>query len=264
MKYAVLLIGALALITCPVHAQSLTIPLTFTNDAATMVVTVGFHPDASDAFDIGLDALAPPPPPAQLFDVRSVIDNTEYIQDMRDTTSAETVFHISLAHSEGSPTFTMQWDAASLAGLGTFEITDDMDGSLFGPLDMTSVNTLDLLSSSTLIENGLRIRVVLGEDNNSVSIDEEREVADQFTLQQNFPNPFNQQTDIAFRISQADHVTLVVYDLLGKEKEVLIDEFKAPGSYTLTWNAQAEASGVYYYSLSVGSQVTTRSMILTR
>ena len=263
MKYAVLL-SALALFTCPIQAQTLTIPLTFTNDAATMVVTVGFHPDATDAFDIGLDALAPPPPPAQLFDVRAVLDNTEYIQDMRDTTSAETFFHIALEHSEGSPSFLVQWDATALAGLGTFEITDDMDGTLFGPLDMTTVGELDILSASALLENGMRIRVVLGEDNNTVSIDEELELADRFTLQQNFPNPFNNQTDIAFSISLADQVTLVVYDLLGKKKDVLVDEFMAPGSYTMTWNAQAEASGMYYYTLTVGSQVATRAMILTK
>lgn len=264
MKYAFLLLGTLVLFSCPVHAQSLTIPLTFTNDAATAVVTVGFNPDASDGFDMGLDQLAPPSPPVQLFDVRSIFDNTEYIQDFRDTTSAETLFHIALTHASGSSSFTLQWDSAALAAeMGTFEITDDMDGSLFGPLDMTAVGTLDLLASPALLDNGLRIRIVMN-DGSSVSIDEEHELADRFTLEQNFPNPFSQQTDIGFTVSQADHVKLVVYDLLGKEKLVLVDGIMAPGAYSYTWDARSEASGMYYYSLSVGSQVSTRSMILAR
>ena len=264
MRFALHLLSVMMLITCPVFAQPLTIPLTFTNDTSAIEVTIGFHPDATDAFDLGLDALAPPPPPSQLFDVRSVLDNIEFIQDMRDTTVTETIFHVALTHTPGSPSFSMAWDATALAGLGTFEITDDMDGSLFGPLDMTTTNTLDILSSSALLDNGLRIRIVLGENNNSVSIDEEKEWVHQFTLEQNFPNPFNQQTDIAFKIPQTDHVRLVVFDLLGKEKAVLVDEFLAPGSYAVSWDAQTEASGLYYYSLSVGPQVETRAMILAR
>ena len=264
MKYAFLLLGTLVLFSCPVHAQSLTIPLTFTNDAATAVVTVGFEPDASDGFDMGLDQLAPPSPPAQLFDVRSIFDNTEYIQDFRDTTSAETLFHIALTQASGSSNFTVEWDSAALATeIGTFEITDDMDGSLFGPIDMKTVGTLDVLASQALLDNGLRIRIELNEGS-TVSIDDEHELADRFTLEQNFPNPFAQQTDIGFTVSQTDHVKLVIYDLLGKEKSVLVDGIMAPGAYSYTWDALSEASGMYYYSLSVGSQTSTRSMILAR
>jgi|GEM_PF-4887347 len=265
MKYAFLLIGTLVLFSCPVNAQSLTIPLTFTNDAASAVVTVGFEPDASDGFDMGLDQLAPPSPPAQIFDVRSIFDNTEYLQDFRDTTSAETLFHIALTQASGSSVFTLEWDSEALAAeMGTFEITDDMDGSLFGPLDMKTVGTLDLLASPALLDNGLRIRIEMNDGGSTVSIDEEHELAERFTLEQNFPNPFAQQTDIGFTVSQTDHVKLVVYDLLGKEKLVLVDGIMAPGAYSYTWDAQSEASGMYYYSLSVGSQTSTRSMILAR
>ena len=266
MKYVAILVTGLALFASPLHAQSLTIPLTFTNGSVSQVITVGFEPGATDAYDIGVDNLAPPAPPAQTFDVRAILDNIEYYQDLRDTTETETLFHISLTPASGSTSFLLEWDSAALASLdGTFEITDDMNGMLFGPIDMQAANSVDLLSAQALLDNGIRIRIDLGEDMpNNVSIDEEQAVAQRFTLNQNYPNPFRQHTDITFSLTEAEHVTLVVYDLLGKEKATLVDTFMAPGTHTLTWNAASEASGMYYYTLSAGSQVSSRSMVLTR
>lgn len=264
MKYAAALLVSSVLLLSPLHAQSLTIPLTFTNDSASQVLTIGFSAGASDAYDLGVDQLAPPPPPAQSFDVRAVLSNVEFFQDLRDTTSAETLFHIALTQASGSTNFTMEWDASSLEGQGIFEITDDMDGSLFGPVDMTTVGNLDILSSSTLLEQGLRIRVVPNGTVNNVSIDEENTQAYSFSLEPNFPNPFRRQTDIAFNVSRSEHVKLVIHDLLGKEKQVLVDAFMAPGTYSYIWDAQSEANGMYLYSLTVGSQIVTRSMILVK
>ena len=59
-------------------------------------------------------------------------------------------------------------------------------------------------------------------------------------------------------------VSLRVYDLLDREVAVLVDEEKAPGSYTVTWNAAGTASGVYYYRIWAGGTIMTRSMILLK
>jgi hypothetical protein len=98
---------------------------------------------------------------------------------------------------------------------------------------------------------------------------------DGFRLEQNYPNPFNPTTGIRFHVpasqgraqagtAGSSHVRLSVYDMLGRVVAVLVDERKAPGSYTVEFNASRLASGVYLYRLSAGSFVETRKMVLTR
>jgi hypothetical protein len=72
------------------------------------------------------------------------------------------------------------------------------------------------------------------------------------SLSQNFPNPFNPSTEIRFSVRVYGHTSLRVYDLLGREMAVLVNEKKSAGTYTVTWNAAADIpSGVYFYRLFV-------------
>jgi hypothetical protein len=76
------------------------------------------------------------------------------------------------------------------------------------------------------------------------------------TLLQNYPNPFNPSTKIGFRVwgLGSAGVRLAVYDVLGREVAVLVNENKEPGGdYTVTWNAGGMASGVYLYRLEIHS-----------
>jgi hypothetical protein len=90
------------------------------------------------------------------------------------------------------------------------------------------------------------------------------EVPESFELYQNYPNPFNPVTHIGFLISDFGLVHLSIYDVLGKEVQVLIDEQMRPGSYEANWNAEAYPSGVYYYKLSAGDFTETKKMILIK
>lgn len=85
-----------------------------------------------------------------------------------------------------------------------------------------------------------------------------------YALEQNYPNPFNPNSNIRFRIAEGGHVTLKVYNLLGKEVETLVNEIKSPGVYTVKWNASSFASGVYFYRLQAGGFVQTRTMTLIK
>lgn len=85
-----------------------------------------------------------------------------------------------------------------------------------------------------------------------------------FTLLQNYPNPFNPSTSISYTIPVYSKVTLKIFDLLGKEIEMLIDEEKAAGRYEVTWNAADLPSGVYFYRLQAGSFAETKKMILMK
>lgn len=81
-------------------------------------------------------------------------------------------------------------------------------------------------------------------------------IPEQFSLLQNYPNPFNPETDINYQISVAGVVTLKIYDVLGQEVATLIDQELHPGTYRSRWDASAQASGIYYYRLSVSPSAT--------
>jgi len=90
------------------------------------------------------------------------------------------------------------------------------------------------------------------------------EVPDKFTLDQNFPNPFNPTTTIKFSIQTAQYVTLKVYDILGNEIETLVNEKQNPGSYSVEFDASNNPSGIYYYKLEAGDFREVRKMILVK
>jgi choice-of-anchor B domain-containing protein len=89
------------------------------------------------------------------------------------------------------------------------------------------------------------------------------------TLAQNFPNPFNPSTTIAFELARREHVMLRVYDVRGSLVQTLVDETLAAGAHTAPWSGvdasgQAVASGVYYYQLDAGPTSLTRRMVLLK
>ncbi len=87
------------------------------------------------------------------------------------------------------------------------------------------------------------------------------EIPENFSLSQNYPNPFNPVTHFGFRVAEYGLVKLTVYDALGKEVQVLVNEQLQPGSYEADWDASTCPSGVYYYRLESGIFSETRKMI---
>lgn len=85
-----------------------------------------------------------------------------------------------------------------------------------------------------------------------------------YALEANFPNPFNPSTNISFTIPKAEHVTLVVYDMLGKEISRLVDSDLGAGTHTITFDAKSLASGTYVYRIRSGEFVQERTMQLIK
>jgi hypothetical protein len=86
----------------------------------------------------------------------------------------------------------------------------------------------------------------------------------QFTLQQNFPNPFNPVTNIRFDVPKQSNVRLSVYDLLGREVEVLVNDNLKPGTYKVDWQANKYSSGLYFYKLVTDEFVDVKKMVLVK
>ena len=85
-----------------------------------------------------------------------------------------------------------------------------------------------------------------------------------FSLQQNFPNPFNPATTIKYSIPKNSYITLKIYDVLGGEVKTLIKEEKSAGTYELNWNAANLPSGVYFYQLKADEYTAVKKMILLK
>jgi photosystem II stability/assembly factor-like uncharacterized protein len=85
-----------------------------------------------------------------------------------------------------------------------------------------------------------------------------------YSLDQNYPNPFNPSTSINYSIAAAGFVKLSVYDALGREIDVLVNEVKHPGNYESVWDASGFNSGVYFYKLQSGEFTQTKKMILIK
>ena len=94
--------------------------------------------------------------------------------------------------------------------------------------------------------------------------DNENQIPAQFRLDQNYPNPFNPSTTINYSLPKTGHVTLKVYDVLGKEVATLVNEEESSGNYHIQFNANKLASGVYFYRLSAGNSVTTKKLVLMK
>ena len=85
-----------------------------------------------------------------------------------------------------------------------------------------------------------------------------------FNVSQNYPNPFNPATNFQFQIQTAVHVTIKVYDVLGREVVTLLDEVKPAGIYQITWNASALTTGVYFYKVQAGIFNAVKKAILLK
>ena len=85
-----------------------------------------------------------------------------------------------------------------------------------------------------------------------------------FALGSNYPNPFNDQTEIKFTLTESQDVSLVVYDLLGREVQRLVDGYAEAGIHTYVFDASDLSSGIYFYRLQVEDAIKTNRMLLLK
>lgn len=92
-----------------------------------------------------------------------------------------------------------------------------------------------------------------------------------YYLNQNFPNPFNPNTTISYRLADLNHVSLKVYDIRGNEAGTLVNEIQKPGGYSVDFSGENLASGIYFYKIIISSgdfskikYSETRKMILLK
>ncbi|MEW5843530.1 MAG: M6 family metalloprotease domain-containing protein [Bacteroidota bacterium] len=98
------------------------------------------------------------------------------------------------------------------------------------------------------------------------AVENGNEIPAAFSLSQNYPNPFNPSTVISWQLAVSSHVTLKIYDMLGREVATLVNEYKIAGTYNSQFaisNYQL-SSGVYFYTIKAGNYIETKKMILMK
>lgn len=138
--------------------------------------------------------------------------------------------------------------------MGTFSNTALNGNWILTVTDGTATNT------GTLLGWGLRFNgsLVVGSQNISSKI------PDKFELSQNYPNPFNPATKIKFQIPSNELVKLTVYDVLGREIKVLVNNKMIAGVYEYEFNASNLSSGIYFYRLEAGKFISIKKMMFIK
>ncbi len=159
-------------------------------------------------------------------------------------------------------------DTTLIGRIGVNRVVSDLvfdgEGNLFGVLNGTSVTNFISIDTSTI--KPTIIGVVGYKDITGLTIKPKnltvgdksikKSVPSEFTLSQNFPNPFNPSTTIEYGLPKAASVRVIIYDLLGEVVKELVNDYKPAGSYKVKWNSDDKngskvSSGIYFYELKV-------------
>ena len=180
----------------------------------------------------------------------------------------------------GSPTGTLWADTTTAAAdAGSYTNFVGMHGgssqsiindtiSLYLPQDSLYFDVV--FTSYTGQNNGGGFSYIRTSVNNSeLDMDDEYLIPDKYSLQQNFPNPFNSRTTIHYELPNQELVKIIIFNLLGHQVKRLVDGFRGAGVNSIVWDAtndhgQPVSAGIYIYQLQAGGFLQTRKMILLK
>lgn len=232
------------------------------------LLSFGQNDLATDEFDNKYDFVKPPKSPAA--SVESYFEHAgwnslfaKYSSDIKRTTSgkdAQWSFKIS-ASQNGE--LVLDWK--NILNQIPTEIQKQFVSIELSTIDIPNFLTLDMLkvfSVSLPVEKDKTYR--FGINASVTDVLDEKITPKSFGLMQNYPNPFNPVTNIRFEVANTQHVTLKVFDILGKEVVVLVDQTKEAGSYSVDFSSVNLSSGTYLYRLQAGEFIQTRKMIILK
>ena len=121
-----------------------------------------------------------------------------------------------------------------------------------GNISISYIGNLEILThqASDLYGNELETQIV--------------GLPDHFSLEQSYPNPFNPATTISYNLKESSAISLTIYDLLGREVEVLHEGMKMAGYHTTAWNASRYSSGIYFVRLTADKDIQIQKIVLMK
>jgi len=158
--------------------------------------------------------------------------------------------------------------------LGGYFYCFDKDGNLLWKLDLGDLeyDSCPAIGSDGTLYIGTHISSLFPYHTQNLiaikdkpdDVEEINKPVDKFNLSQNYPNPFNPVTTIKYSIPNESLVKIKIYDILGREVAALVNEQKTVGNYTVEFNGNDLASGVYFYQIKASGFTQTKKMILMR
>ena len=140
-------------------------------------------------------------------------------------------------------------------------------GSTWNPVSLGSAawTRIEIATPNSIFVAGAGGFLVQGVSGSLVAVREARaNTSGAYSLDQNYPNPFNPSTTISFVLPSRSFVTLKIYDILGRQVGLLVNEEMEAGSHERTWNAKGCSSGIYLCRLEAGKYSETKKLILLR
>ncbi|MCK9209686.1 MAG: alpha-amylase family glycosyl hydrolase [Ignavibacteriaceae bacterium] len=148
----------------------------------------------------------------------------------------------------------LPWD-----GTSNYYLTDLIDGTVYTVTPQQhSAFQIALNEFESKLFYFSKYPVVVGVD------EKDNLTVTEFKLQQNYPNPFNPTTTIKFQLPNQEHVSLKIFDMLGREVTTLVDDIKSAGIHQVEFNAAGYASGVYFYQVKAGKFLETKKFVLMK
>jgi hypothetical protein len=138
--------------------------------------------------------------------------------------------------------------------VATFQYNSSVD-------QLVSLTISDVLAIDS---NGNTIPLSVSSANILVDVNQGEEIPSEFSISQNFPNPFNPSTVIKYAIPTSQFVRLKIYDIFGKEVATLVNENKTPGTYNVNFDASNLSSGIYFYKIQAGNFSQTKKLLLLK
>ena len=257
--------------------------LTITDDGGTSSLTLRIDKDTD------IDGTAEPVWPRDVIGIFSQFDNSSPYSDgyqiiPRDTNDLRDnntipVELVSFAAELNGDEVVISWKTATETNNLGFEVQKSGTDKIWNKIGFVKGNNGTEIRGYSFIDNALsgigtyyyRLKQIDFDGSYVYSMEVEVNVntPSEFNLTQNFPNPFNPTTTIKYSIPSAGvhsyaPVQLKVYDVLGKEVAVLVNENKPAGNYKVEFVAGSLASGIYFYKLQTAGYTLTRKMLLMK
>jgi hypothetical protein len=132
----------------------------------------------------------------------------------------------------------------------------------------TNIITIDPSDHSRLYVGTEGNGAFIGIDDSLTNIDDQNkkeiQIPEKYYIEQNYPNPFNPTTTISYALPKSSYVKLSIYDINGRLVETLVNENKNSGYYTVVWNAEKVASGIYFYRINASEYSYVKKCLLVK
>ena len=106
--------------------------------------------------------------------------------------------------------------------------------------------------------------MIIGDAYNTFDFKGSPVLPSEFKLLPAYPNPFNPMTNISFVMEHENNIKLSIYDIRGREVDILVNGLKGSGEHTIIWDAADFASGIYYIHITAGNHVETQKIMLIK